>query len=176
MKFIFPLVTLRNKGRFEFREKFWSILESNYTEYFIISPFIDSKIFTEIFKVVAMETGKNITLISRPPDTKFREADFQIIKDNLSHNQHRYRLGMGNTLTWFFDRHLHAKVLIADYSVVLFGSQNITYNGLGDDLSKSECNNELGICIEDLKGSEQVDLKEFVDTIIKSSIQIFPTL
>ncbi|MDE0518275.1 MAG: phospholipase D-like domain-containing protein [Bdellovibrionales bacterium] len=176
MDFIFPLVTVRKTGQYDFRNLFWRILESNASEFYVISPFIDSQIFSKIFKTVFSEGtgGRKLIMISRNPDNEMRRNDFKNIQEGLDQNKFRYRLGSGNEVLWYFDKHLHAKVLIADFNTILFGSQNLTYNGLGDDLNKSKCNNELGACINQMNDKQKKGIKLFVESILKDATKEYP--
>ena len=175
LDFIFPLVTVRKTGKYDFRDFFWKILKSEASEFYVISPFIDSQIFSRIFKTVFREgSGRKLTMISRNPDNEIRKSDFQKIKKSLDRNKFRYRLGSGNEVIWYFDKYLHAKVLIADFNTILFGSQNLTYNGLGDDLNKSKCNNELGAYISQMNDEQKKGVQSFVEIILKHSTKEYP--
>ena len=176
MEILFPLVTIRKTGQYKFRELFWEILKSEAKEYYVISPFIDPKICSEIFKAVFSNNSvdRKLTMISRSPDNDRREDDFKKIKESLNKNKFRYSLGSGNEVTWYFDKYLHAKVLIADFNTILFGSQNLTYNGLGDDQNKSKCNNELGACIRKISEEQQRGVRLFIDSILRYSTKEYP--
>lgn len=168
-------MTVRKTGQYDFRNLFWKILNSNASEFYVISPFIDSQIFSQIFKAVfGKDSGKKLTMISRDPDNKMRRSDFHSIKESLDKNKFRYRLGSGNEVLWYFDKYLHAKVLIADFNTILFGSQNLTYNGLGDDLNKSKCNNELGACISQMNDEQKKKVQSFVEITLKHSTKEYP--
>ena len=172
---IFPLVTIRKTGQYDFRKFFWQILDSDASEFYVISPFIDSQIFLRIFKTVfTNNTGRKLTMISRNPDNEIRKNDFQSIKDSLDKNKFRYRLGSENEILWYFDKYLHAKVLIADFNTILFGSQNLTYNGLGDDWNKSKCNNELGAYIGQMNDEQRKKIQLFIENILKYSNKEYP--
>ena len=175
LDFIFPLVTVRKTGKYDFRDCFWEILKSDASEFYVISPFIDSQIFSKIFnEVFKKDSGRKLTMISRNPDNEMRKSDFQNIKENLDKNKYRYRLGSGNEVLWYFDKYLHAKVLIADFNTILFGSQNLTYNGLGDDWNKSKCNNELGACISQMNDEQKKGIQLFIESILKYSTKEYP--
>lgn len=168
-------MTVRKTGQYDFRNAFWETLRSDASEFYVISPFIDSQIFSKIFKVVFSEgVGRKLIMISRNPDNEMRKNDFKSIQESLDKNKFRYRLGAGNEVLWYFDKHLHAKVLIADFNTVLFGSQNLTYNGLGDDLNKSKCNNELGAYINQMNNKQKKGIESFVENILKHSTKEYP--
>ncbi len=175
MNLHFPLFTSGHTKDFGYREMFWNLVDSSFSELHVISPFIDSKIFDLIFrKTLSQNTGRSLILISRPPDNVMRKEDFKIILDTLESNRTRYRIGNGNTVKWYFDSSLHAKALVADFDRVIFGSQNITYNGLGDDLNKSKCNDELGAYFSDLDENTAMRLRAYVDILVRNSNVAFP--
>lgn len=170
MKTSFPLVTLKRSRQYEFRDEFFRLLVGAKKELLLISPFIDSYLFEEVFRQYFGEkNGRSLTMISRPPDTNERKKQYRQIENALKSYKLRYELGRSNQFSWYFDRNLHAKILIADYKHILFGSQNFTYNGLGDDRRGASCNNELGALISAPDRSQVKKLKNFVSELIKDS-------
>ena len=174
MNFTFPLLTIRKKREYSFRDAFWELIERPTASLYVISPFIDSDIFVKIFKkTLTVDMKKELVLITRPPGNDVRRQDFEAIHRALDNNRSRYRLESLNDVRWYFDPYLHAKALVCDFKQILFGSQNFTHNGMGDDLV-TQCNNELGALIEDADAVTEAKVRQFVASIIAGSTTVYP--
>lgn len=162
----FPVLTSPTSDRKDFEDRLIEILNSDWKELIAVSPFVDTIAIQNIINRVGY-AEKRLILVTRlktlwrDQKASVRQAAANLKKVASSNPALRQRV------TWYINEKLHAKFIIKDSELVLFGSQNLTYSGLRQ-------NYELGALIRD--NDSVMKARAFAEDIIKGAKEgkLFP--
>lgn len=164
----FPILTSPRSKRDDFLQELQRIANSEFSEIVIISPFVDHYII-ENFISRCLFNKRKLTIVTRYSGRGLNNTQRSWIDKAIAMAQD-YATSKDPTLServaWYDSKRVHAKMVIKDWSEVLFGSQNLTERG------GLTGNYELGALIEN--EDEIGPLKEFVDEIIEAAQTLFP--
>ncbi len=165
MKIEFPIITAPNKD--DFLKKLQHLVDSDFSELVLIAPFVDGQLMRNVLQRFPLNERK-LTIVTRYGDLfKEQKKNLQAAIAALE-KQAKKDTTLTARVVWHVNNHVHAKVFIADWKSVLFGSQNLTYAALKQ-------NYELGACLEDFNGIGGA-LESFVRDVVKNSTKVlFPT-
>ncbi len=164
MRIEFPIVTTPKHN--EFLRKFQQIVDSDFAELILISPFVDGQLIQNLMLRLPLSQRK-LTIVTRYGDL-FR-GQKKNLKAAVTALEKRAKKDptLAKRVVWHVNNRVHAKIFIVNWESVLFGSQNLTYAALKE-------NYEVGAYLEDL-GSFKDDLEVFVNLVIDKSTKIlFP--
>ena len=170
MEIEFPILTIPSKGVSTYLQKLEELVNIDFSECVILSPFVDAHIIVNFIKRCVFNE-KRVFIFSRYRSAnemqkrgmdKARKLIFQYQNKDPTLNER---------VVWKINEKLHAKCVIMEWSILLFGSQNLTqYGGLG---YRERGNYELGMLIRNLGEKEIKSLKEFVKEIDRTSSMTF---
>jgi len=154
----FPILTSPISRRSDFLDEFQNIVDSDFKELIVISPFVDVFIIENILRRCIFKDRKML-IATRYGSTSLsatQRKDIDKAIDVIVQYESK-DIKLPEKVRWIRNEKLHAKFIIKDWETVLFGSQNITqFGGLRG-------NYELGARID---GSEYVEkLRPFVEDI-----------
>lgn len=159
MQIKFPIITSVSLNRFDFQEEFEKILESDFRELIMISPYMDANVVKNVLKSFR-HNSKKLTIVSRykslykDEKPKIKNA-VETINDFSNKDP-----SVNNRIRWLVNNLIHAKLVVCDWNVLLFGSQNFTINAW-------KKNHELGALIKGKKDVEKV--RDFVQDVINNA-------
>lgn len=164
----FPILTSPRSKRDDFLQELQRIADSEFSEMVIVSPFVDHYIIENFIRRCVFNKRK-LTIVTRYSGRGLNKTQRSWI-DKAIAMAREYATSKDPTLLdrvrWYESNRVHAKMVIKDWSEVLFGSQNLTERG------GLTGNFELGALIENKE--EVRPLKEFVDEIRDAGRQLFP--
>lgn len=170
MQIEFPILTVPSKGIRDYLKELEIIVNSEFSQAIVLSPFVDAHIVLNFTKRCVF-TERKLWIITRyryvpePQRKAMDEAKKEIIKYNSKD------IAIGEKIRWKINEKLHAKCVIIDWKNILLGSQNLTqFGGLGN---KGKGNYELGIYIKDLGKPQIRELQVFFDEVKRTSTRDF---
>ena len=165
MRLTFPVLTAPGLKITDFLSNLQSMINIDFKEMVVVSPFVDAFIIRNIIRRT-LHRERKITVITRYG--KGEEQQRRAIEEALLEIQKFSKTDskVVKKVMWFVHNKVHAKFIVVDWQIVLFGSQNLTkYGGLSE-------NYELGALLEDQE--LVMKLKPFVDDLVKNSKLLYP--
>lgn len=159
MQIKFPVITSATLHRFDFQEEFERLLESDFRELIMISPYMDANVIKNVLKNFR-HNDKKLTIVSRYANLYKEEKKAIKAAAEAMNSFSDKDPSVNSRIRWLVNNVLHAKLVVCDWDTLLFGSQNFTINAW-------KKNHELGALIKGKKDVEKV--REFVEDVISNA-------
>ena len=164
----FPILTSPSSKRDDFLHELQRMADSDFSEIIIVSPFVDHYIIDNFIRRCVFNQRK-LTVITRYGGRGLNDRQRAWIDEAIAMAR-QYATSkdpsLSDRVTWLQCNRVHAKLVIRDWTQVLFGSQNLTERG------GLTGNFELGALIQN--DTQVTRLRDFVADIIKASRPLFP--
>ena len=165
MKLTFPVLTAPGLKITDFLDDLQLMVNIDFKELVVVSPFVDAFIIRNIIRRT-LHRERRVTVITRygrGEEQQKRAIDEAVLE---VHKFSKTDAKIVEKVRWLIHNKVHAKFIVVDWQIVLFGSQNLTkYGGLSE-------NYELGAMLEDQE--LVMKLKPFVDNLVQSSKLLYP--
>ncbi len=168
MKIEFPILTVPSTETSDFLDILQNLVDSNFKEMVILSPFVDAHIVKNIISRCIFKKKKILIItrykLSLPEQKKAMDKAQKYLMELKNYT-------LKERIRWEINEKLHAKCVICDWNTILFGSQNLTqFGGLGH---KGKGNYELGMFLKDLPDDYKEKLREFINEVRMNKSFVF---